>query len=193
MTLPCEDANSKLDVVFTVANVDIGKYVDETLVQIWKLKFSQKTECLFRLWDRGLIMFFFKLKFRRHFESLKFGQNYAANGWLKLWSRILDFCLKLGLGTILKFKFSQFEMLMFDWYSEVDAFGQRKVGFSWPKRWPPKFHKQFRNAGPPHIGPKSLILAPQDIPDISRYQLGFGCQCVKANNNENPVTNQKIL
>ena len=46
---------------------------------------------------------------------------------------------------------------------------------------------------PPHIGPKSLILAPQDIPDISGYQLGFGCQCVKAYNNENPVENQKIL
>ena len=44
-----------------------------------------------------------------------------------------------------------------------------------------------------HIGPKSLILAPQDIPDISGYQLGFGCQCVKAYNNENPVRNQKIL
>ena len=44
-----------------------------------------------------------------------------------------------------------------------------------------------------HNGPKSLILAPQDIPDISRYQLGFGCQCVRAYNNENPVGNQKIL
>ena len=57
-----------------------------------------------------------------------------------------------------------------------------------------------RTASPPdlahcggHSGPKSLILAPQDIPDISGYQLGFGCQCVKAYNNENPVTNQKIL
>ena len=44
-----------------------------------------------------------------------------------------------------------------------------------------------------HNGPKSLILAPQDIPDISGYQLGFGYQCVKAYNNENPITNQKIL
>ena len=44
-----------------------------------------------------------------------------------------------------------------------------------------------------HSGPKSLILAPQDIPDISGYQLGFGCQCVKAYNNENHVINQKIL
>ena len=44
-----------------------------------------------------------------------------------------------------------------------------------------------------HNGPKLLILAPQDIPNIPGHQLGFGCQCVKAYNNENPVTNQKIL
>ena len=44
-----------------------------------------------------------------------------------------------------------------------------------------------------HIGPKSLILAPQDIPNISGYQLGFGRQFVKAYNTENPVTSQKIL
>ena len=44
-----------------------------------------------------------------------------------------------------------------------------------------------------HNGPQSLILAPQDIPDISGYQLGFGRQFVKAYNTENPVTNQKIL
>ena len=46
---------------------------------------------------------------------------------------------------------------------------------------------------PPHNGPKSLILAPQDIPDISGYQLGFGRRFVKAYNTENPVRNQKIL
>ena len=44
-----------------------------------------------------------------------------------------------------------------------------------------------------HIGPKSLILAPQEILDISGYQWGLGCQCDKANNNDIPVTNQKIL
>ena len=44
-----------------------------------------------------------------------------------------------------------------------------------------------------HSGPKSLILAPQDIPDISGYQLGFGRRFVKAYNTENPVTTQKIL
>ena len=45
----------------------------------------------------------------------------------------------------------------------------------------------------PHNGRKSLILAPQEIPDISGYQWGFGCQFVKAYITENPVTNQKIL
>ena len=49
----------------------------------------------------------------------------------------------------------------------------------------------YRGGG--HIGPKSLILAPQEILDISGYQWGFGRQFVKAYNNENPVTNQKIL
>ena len=44
-----------------------------------------------------------------------------------------------------------------------------------------------------HNGRKSLILAPQEIPDISGYQLGFGCRFVKAYNTENPVTSQKIL
>ena len=44
-----------------------------------------------------------------------------------------------------------------------------------------------------HNGPKSLILAPQDIPDISGYQLGFGRRFVRAFNTENSETNQKIL
>ena len=52
----------------------------------------------------------------------------------------------------------------------------------------------FENAlRPVHNGPKSLILAPRDIPDISGYQLGIGCQCVEAYNNKNPVTDQNIL
>ena len=46
---------------------------------------------------------------------------------------------------------------------------------------------------PPHNGRKSLILAPQEIPDISGYQWGFGRRFVTAYNTENPVTNQKIL
>ena len=51
----------------------------------------------------------------------------------------------------------------------------------------------FSQKGGGHNGRKSLILAPQEIPDISGYQWGFGCQFVKAYITENPVTNQKIL
>ena len=40
VTLSCEDANSKLVEVVTFADVDVGKYVDDSLVQNWKLKFS---------------------------------------------------------------------------------------------------------------------------------------------------------
>ena len=42
MTLACEDAKSKFVEVVTVADVDVGKRVDDSLVQIWKLKFGQK-------------------------------------------------------------------------------------------------------------------------------------------------------
>ena len=49
MTLACEDANSKLVDVVTVTDVDVGKCVDDSLVQIWKLKFSHKTKFLLSL------------------------------------------------------------------------------------------------------------------------------------------------
>ena len=39
MTLPCEDDNSKLVEVVTVAHVDDENCVD-SLVQIWKVKFA---------------------------------------------------------------------------------------------------------------------------------------------------------
>ena len=46
MTLACEDANSKLVDVVTVADDDL---VGNNLLQIWKLRFGQKTKLLFRL------------------------------------------------------------------------------------------------------------------------------------------------
>ena len=49
MTLACEDANSKLVEVVTVADVDAKKSVDDSLVQIWKLKFGNKIKFLSRL------------------------------------------------------------------------------------------------------------------------------------------------
>ena len=44
-----------------------------------------------------------------------------------------------------------------------------------------------------HSGWKSRFLAPLDITDISGYQLGIGCQFVRAYDNENPATNWKIF
>ena len=41
VTLACEDANSKIVEVVTVADVDDEKRVDDSLVQIWKLEFVQ--------------------------------------------------------------------------------------------------------------------------------------------------------
>ena len=49
LTDSCEDSNSKFVEVVTVADVYAGKRVDDSLVQIWKLKFGQKANFLFRL------------------------------------------------------------------------------------------------------------------------------------------------
>ena len=46
VTLACEDANSKLVIVVTVADDDL---VGNNLLQIWKLRFGQKANLLFRL------------------------------------------------------------------------------------------------------------------------------------------------
>ena len=45
----CEDANSKLVEVVTVADVDDEDRVGNSLLQIWKLKFGIKAKLLFRL------------------------------------------------------------------------------------------------------------------------------------------------
>ena len=49
MTLACEDANSKLVEVVTVAHVDDEKRVDNSLVQVWKVRFGLEVKFLFRL------------------------------------------------------------------------------------------------------------------------------------------------
>ena len=49
MTLACEDADSKPVDVVTIADVDDEKRVDDSLVQIWKVKFGHKDNFLFRL------------------------------------------------------------------------------------------------------------------------------------------------
>ena len=49
VTLACDDANSKLVEVVAVADDDAEKRVDNSLVQIWKLKFCCKDKFLFRI------------------------------------------------------------------------------------------------------------------------------------------------
>ena len=53
VTLACEVDNLKLVEVVTVAHVDDEKRVDNSLVQIWKVKFSHKVKFLFRLGAQG--------------------------------------------------------------------------------------------------------------------------------------------
>ena len=49
MSLACEDANKKLVDVVTVADIDAEKLVDDSMLQIWKLKFGHNVKFLFRL------------------------------------------------------------------------------------------------------------------------------------------------
>ena len=68
VTLACEDANSKLVEVVTVADVDSEDHVGNSLLQIWELTFGPKAKLLFRLWAQGLVKIL-KLKFRQDFEA----------------------------------------------------------------------------------------------------------------------------
>ena len=49
MTLAFEDDNSKLVDFVSVAHVDDGDRVGNSLLQIWKLRFGHKVKLLFRL------------------------------------------------------------------------------------------------------------------------------------------------
>ena len=47
--MACEDDNSKLVEVVNVPHVDDEKRVDNSFVQMWKVKFGLKVKFLFRL------------------------------------------------------------------------------------------------------------------------------------------------
>ena len=49
MTLACEDANSKLVEVVTVADVDAEDHVGNSLLKFWEVTFGPKAKLLFRL------------------------------------------------------------------------------------------------------------------------------------------------
>ena len=77
VTLACEDANSKLAEVVTVADVDDEDRLGNSLLQIWELGFGRKVKLLSRLWAQGLVKIL-KLKFRQELK-LEFGQYFAAD------------------------------------------------------------------------------------------------------------------
>ena len=71
MTLACEDDNSKLVEVVTVAHVDDEKCVDSHLVQIWMVKFGHKVRFFVQTLStrfQGLVKIL-KLMFRQDFEA----------------------------------------------------------------------------------------------------------------------------
>ena len=49
VTLACEDTNSKLVDIVTVANVDDEDHVGNSLLEIWELTFRHKAKLLYRL------------------------------------------------------------------------------------------------------------------------------------------------
>ena len=64
VTLACEDANSKIVDVVTIADDD---RVGNNLLQISKLRFGQKAKIWFRFWAQGLVEIL-KLKLRQDFK-----------------------------------------------------------------------------------------------------------------------------
>ena len=77
MTLACEDGNSKLVEVVTVANVDDEDHVGNSLLQIWELRIVHKAKLLFRLRAQALVNIL-KLKFRQNLK-LEFGWYFVAD------------------------------------------------------------------------------------------------------------------
>ena len=59
VTLACEDANSKLVDIVTVANVDDEDCIGNSLLQIWELRIVHKAKLLFRLWAQRLVKILF--------------------------------------------------------------------------------------------------------------------------------------
>ena len=49
MSLACDDGNSKLVEVVTIADVDAEDHFGNILLQIWELTFGPKAKFLFRL------------------------------------------------------------------------------------------------------------------------------------------------
>ena len=93
VTLACEDTNSKLVDIVTVANVDDEDCIGNSLLQIWELRIVHKAKLLFRLWAQGLVKIS-KLKFRQHLK-LEFVIWTQPSGPLCLWQCLYSIFQKL--------------------------------------------------------------------------------------------------
>ena len=94
--MACEDANSKLIEIVTVADVDAEKCVDNSSVQIWKLRFGHKIKFLFGFWSQSFEVLSLSWS-SDEILKLKFGQYLAANSWLRSWSWTLVEILKIKI------------------------------------------------------------------------------------------------
>ena len=82
----------------SLADVDAEKCVDNSLVQIWKLKFGPKIIFFSRLWAQGLVKIL-KLKVRQDFE---------AGVWLVFYRWCFVQVRKLNLGRDSETMFGQY-------------------------------------------------------------------------------------
>ena len=91
--LACEDANSKLVEVVTVAHDDAENHVGNNLLQIWELTFGPKAKLLFRLWAHHKVGQDFEVEVQARFWSwslfiispLMFCRGYEVEPWSRFW------------------------------------------------------------------------------------------------------------
>ena len=79
MTLLCEDGNSKLVEVVTVADVDSEDHVGNSLLQIWELTSGPKTKLFFSDFVAQGLVKILKLKFSKILK-LELVQHFV--GWI---------------------------------------------------------------------------------------------------------------
>ena len=96
-TLACEDATQNLLRLWLLLMLMLRNVLTTVCCRFGSWSFGHKIEFLFRLWAQG----------SGEILKLNFGQYFAADAWLRLWSSILVEIPKLGLVKIMKFKFSR--------------------------------------------------------------------------------------
>ena len=105
---------------------------DDSLLQIWKLKFGHKANFLFRLWAQGLVNIL-KLKFRQDFEVWSI---FWCLWFLRRWSWSLVEIMKLAFVKIFNFKFSwdfkaEVWLIFWSWCLRTPCINLEKLMYLW--------------------------------------------------------------